>query len=362
MKRINVGIVGCGNISDIYNNNLSTLFPQVHVVACTDLYYENAGKIAQKYGIRAVPTIEELINDPEIDLILNLTTPNAHYEVSKQGLLAGKHVYSEKPISLELAQAKELQALAAKQGVRLGCAPDTVLGGAVQTCRKLLDSGIIGKPLSANVFFGWHGPEHEHPNPEFLYQYGAGPIFDYGPYYFSTLVTLLGPVSTVAAMANKGFDKRTCTCPGPHYGETFDVGTPTHVTGVVEFRNGTIAAVTTSFDIWGHGQPFIEIYGTKGTLRAPDPDSFGGEILVLKAGEEHFSKVPLGFGYTENSRGLGLTDMVRCIEQDEPHRTDDELAVHILDIMQAFLSSSTQKQTVALTTTCDRPAPMEPFK
>lgn len=358
---INAGIIGCGNISDIYIKNINTMFPNVQVAACASRSAESARKTAQQHGIRAEESAEALLQNPEIDLVVNLTTPDAHYEITKQALLAGKHVYSEKPVCIEMEQAEELQQLAEKQGLRLGCAPDTVLGGAVQTCRQILDSGMIGKPLSANVFFGWHGPEHEHPNPEFLYQYGAGPVFDYGPYYFSALVTLLGPASAVTAMAQKGCEERTCTCPGPHMGESFKVGTPTHVTGVVSFRSGAIVTVTISFDIWRHGHPFIEVYGTKGTLRAPDPDGFGGDIELFKEGEADFKKMPMTFGYTENSRGLGLADMVRGLKRNRDHRTSDTLAVHVLEIMHAFLSSSEQGRTVTLTTTCSRPEPMEPF-
>ncbi|MCH1981720.1 Gfo/Idh/MocA family oxidoreductase [Ruminococcus sp. OA3] len=358
MERTGVGIIGCGNVSDIYIRNLTTLFPQTDIIACASRHRKSAREAARRYGILAC-SVDELLQNPEIQLILNLTTPDAHYEITRRALLAGKHVYSEKPICLETEQAKELQLLAEKQGVRLGCAPDTVLGGAVQTSRQLLDSGIIGKPLSAHVFFGWHGPEHEHPNPEFLYQYGAGPVFDYGPYYFTALVTLFGPADSVTAMAGKGFERRTCTCPGPHVNESFEVGTPTHVTGVLKFQSGVLVTVTISFDIWGHGHPFIEIYGTEGTLRAPDPDGFGGEIEVLKAGEENFNKVPVNFAYTENNRGIGLAEMAQSIEQNKPHRAADTVAVHVLEIMHAFLDSSTLKRTVTLTTTCERPAPME---
>lgn len=358
MERIGVGIIGCGNVSDIYIKNLTTMFPQADLAACASRHMKRALSAGKRYGIVAC-SVDELLRNPEIRLVLNLTTPDAHYEITRRALLAGKHVYSEKPICLETMQARELQSLAEKQGVRLGCAPDTVLGGAVQTSRHLLDSGIIGRPLSAHVFFGWHGPEHEHPNPEFLYQYGAGSVFDYGPYYFTALVTLLGPARTVTAMACKGFEKRTCTCPGPHINESFEVGTPTHVTGVVEFMSGVLVTVTISFDIWGHGHPFIEIYGTEGTLRAPDPDGFGGGIEVLKAGEDDFKKIPIDFAYTANCRGLGLAEMIQSIVQNRPHRAADTVAVHVLEIMHAFLDSSTQKRTVALTTTCERPVPME---
>lgn len=358
MKKTAVGVIGCGNVSDIYMQNLGNLFPQVYVEACASRREESARKLAQKYHIPKVYSVEELLEDPKIEVVLNLTTPDAHYEITKRALEKGKHVYSEKPISLEMDQARHLQSLAREKGLRLGCAPDTVLGAAVQTGRKLLEEEAIGRPLSASMFFGWHGPEHEHPNPAFLYQYGAGPVFDYGPYYFSALVTLLGPAKTVFAMAMKGFEERTCTCPGPHLGEKFSVEIPTHVTGTVRLQSGVLVSVTTSFDIWGHGHPFIEIYGTEGTLRLPDPDRFGGEVFLLKKGEDQFQKVPLAFGYEENSRGLGLADMVIRMEKQAPHRASDTLAVHVLEIMHGFLNSSALNQPVILQTTCEAPRMM----
>lgn len=355
MKQMSVGVIGCGNVSDIYMQNLGNLFPQVRVTACASRSRESAQKLAAKYEIPKAYSVGELLEDPQVEIVLNLTTPDAHYEITKKALEKGKHVYSEKPLCLEMEQAQELQTLAREKGLRLGCAPDTVLGAAVQTGRRILDGGLIGEPLSASVFFGWHGPEQEHPNPAFLYQYGAGPVFDYGPYYFSALITLLGPVQMVSAMAMKGFQERICTCPGPHCGERFPVETPTHVMGTARFRSGVLASVTTSFDIWGHGHPFIEIYGTDGSLRLPDPDCFDGDVFLLKKGENQFRNVPLIPGYRENSRGLGLADMVESIQGHLPHRTSDSLAIHVLEIMHAFLDSSKREQPVILQTDCERP-------
>ncbi|MGI6005952.1 MAG: Gfo/Idh/MocA family protein [Ruminococcus sp.] len=355
MKRTAVGVIGCGNVSDIYMRNLGNLFPQLCVTACASRRKKSAEKLAEKYKIPKVCSTEELLEDSKVEVVLNLTTPDAHYEITKKALNKGKHVYSEKPVCLEMEQARELQALTGEKRLRLGCAPDTVLGAAVQTGRKILDEGVIGSPLSASVFFGWHGPEHEHPNPAFLYQYGAGPVFDYGPYYFSALVTLLGPVEMVSAMASRGFKERICTCPGPHFGERFPVETPTHVTGTIRFQSGVLASVTISFDIWGHSHPFIEIYGTEGSLRLPDPDRFGGDVLLLKKGEDQFRKIPLVPGYEENARGLGLADMVRSIRENQPHRASDTMAVHVLEIMHAFLSSSRRERPVILQTDCERP-------
>lgn len=359
MERIGIGVIGCGNVSDIYMKNLRSLFPGIYVAACASRKLESARRMAEKYGIQRACSVEELLDNPQVDVVLNLTTPDAHYDISRRALEKGKHVYSEKPLCLEMEQAEKLQQLAKAKGLRLGCAPDTVLGAALQTGRKILDDGIIGRPLSACVFFGWHGPEHEHPNPAFLYQYGAGPVFDYGPYYFSALVSLLGPAKEVSAMAIKGYQERTCTCPGPHFGERFPVDTPTHVTGILSFSCGVLASVTTSFDIWGHGHPFMEIYGTEGTLRLPDPDSFGGEVMLLKKGDQEFKKVDLIGGYEENSRGLGLADMIAGMQAGKAHRASDTLAVHVLEIMHAFLDSSSQRRPVLLKTVCERPAAMD---
>lgn len=357
-NKIGVGIIGCGNISDIYLKNLELLSPRLQVVACAARTAAHAEETAAKYGLRA-ETVEQLLQDSEIALVVNLTTPDAHYEITKRALLAGKHVYSEKPIALEVEQAKELQLVAEQQGVRLGCSPDTVLGAAVQTCRQILDSGALGEPLSASIFFGWHGPECEHPNPAFLYRYGAGPMFDYGPYYLSTLVTLLGPIKAVMAMARTGFAERTCTCSGPHCGEIFPVETPTHITGTMELVSGAIVSLTTSFDIQAHGHPFIEVYCTEGTLRAPDPDCFSGEILITRAGRSEFEKVHTEAPYAANSRGLGLADLVRCMDQNTPHRADAQIATHVLEVMHAFLDSAAQKRMIFITSTCEQPAVME---
>ena len=350
---VRIGVVGCGNISDIYIKNLQAL-PGVEVAACSARTFEHAQQTAEKYEIAKALETDALLQDPEIDLVLNITTPQSHFELCRRALEAGKNVYVEKPLSLTFEEGKMLLELANQKGLRLGCAPDTFLGGGLQTCRQLIDSGEIGRPIAMNAFLGWHGLEGEHPNPAFLYQYGAGPIFDYGPYYLTALVRLLGPVKTVCGMNGKGFEERKVSCPGPHCGETFSVEVPTHVTANLEFACGAIGTLTTSFDLWGHGMPFIEIYGTEGTLRVPDPDTLGGPVYLLKAGEKEFREVPLQFGRTENSRGIGLEDMIASMQQGIPHQASAEMALHVLEIMQTILESWEYKEFITLQTTCMR--------
>lgn len=354
--RVNVGVIGCGDVSDIYFKNLAGERDSVCLTACANRHIEAARAAAEKHHIPRVMTIDELLADPSIDLVLDLTAPAAHDTINRRALLAGKHVYSEKPLGATPEQARELLHIARERGLRIGCAPDTFLGGGLQTCRQLLDQGEIGRPLAACAFLAWHGPEREHPNPAFLYQPGAGPMLDYGPYYMTALIHLLGPARAVCAMAAKGFDTRTCTCPGPHAGELFSVGTPTHVTGTIRFQNGVLATVLHSFDVWGHGLPFLEIYGTEGTLRVPDPDTFGGPVCLLRARESVFREVPLTYGHTENCRGIGLVDMAEAIREGRPHRASGELALHALEIMHAFLTSAGKERFVTLETACRRPA------
>lgn len=355
---IRIGVVGCGNISDIYIQNLQAL-PGIEVAACSARTLAHAEKTAQKYHIAKAVDTDTLIADPDIDVVLNITTPKSHYDICRRALEAGKHVYAEKPLSIELEEGEALVALAKEKNLRLGCAPDTFLGGGLQTCRKLIDDGVIGHPIAATAFLGWHGPEGEHPNPAFLYQYGAGPIFDYGPYYLTALVQMLGPAKMVCGIAGKGYETRTVTCPGPNKGTTFPVEVPTHVTGSIQFESGAIATILTSFDMWGHSLPHIEIYGTEGTLRVPDPDKFGGPVYLLKAGETEFTEVPLSFGHTENSRGIGLADMLTCMQEGTPHRANGETALHVLEIMRAFTESWERKEYITLHTTCTRADVME---
>jgi predicted dehydrogenase len=359
MGKVKVGIVGCGNISGIYFENLTTMFANTEVYACADTIRERAEQAAEKYGIPHVWSTEELIDSGEIQIVINLTTPVGHFEVCRQALLAGKHVYVEKPLSLTLDNGKELVALAKEKGLFIGCAPDTFLGGGLQTCRKLIDDGFIGEPVAASAFMVCHGHESWHPDPEFYYQEGGGPMFDMGPYYLTALVSLMGPVTTVCGMTKTSFPERTITS-SPKFGQTIEVKVPTHVAGTLQFASGAIATVITSFDIWDSSLPRIEIYGSRGTLIVPDPNTFGGPILLKPANGSAFMEIPLVHSYAANSRGIGVADMADCIETGNQPRANGDLANHVLEIMHAFHTSSDSKRYVELVTSCEQPEPLQP--
>lgn len=357
MAKVKVGIIGCGNISSIYLENLTKLFANTEVYAVADRNRERAEEAAEKFGIPHVWTTEELLASPDIQIAVNLTTPKGHYEVCRQALEAGKHVYVEKPLSLSLEHGEELVALAKKKGLFLGCAPDTFLGAGLQTCRKLIADGYIGKPVAATAFMVCHGHESWHPDPEFYYEAGGGPMFDMGPYYLTALVSLLGPAKTVAGMTKTSFPQRTITS-AKKFGKVVEVEVPTHVAGTVEFHNGAIASMITSFDVWSSQLPRIEIYGSLGTLIVPDPNKFSGPVLLRPAQGKEFMEIPLVHSYAENSRGIGVADMARCLETGSTPRANGELANHVLEIMHAFHESSDTKRHVELKTLCEQPKPL----
>lgn len=350
-----VGIIGCGNISGIYLQ-AKEKFPILETVACADLDMDRAKAKAEEYGIRA-QTVEEMLGDDEIEIIINLTIPRVHAEIAGAAIENGKHAYSEKPLGLNREEGIELLAKAKSAGLRVGNAPDTFLGGGIQTCRKLIDDGWIGQPLAATAFMMAPGHERWHPDPEFFYKPGGGPMFDMGPYYLTALVNLLGPVRRVTGSTSMTRTVRTITSQ-PKYGQTIDVEVPTHVSGTLDFHNGAIGNVITSFDVWAASLPRIEIYGTQGTLSVPDPNTFGGPVRIRRAGADDWSEIPITHPYTENSRGLGVADMAQAIQSGRPHRASGELANHVLDIMCAVHDASNEGKHVELTTTCERPAPL----
>lgn len=354
---VKVGIIGCGSISDIYLQNLTHMFGNIEVYACADLIQERAVEATEKYNLPHVMTTEELLACPEIQIVVNLTTPQGHFDLCKQALMSGKHVYVEKPLSLSMEQGNELVALASEKQLLLGCAPDTFLGAGLQTCRKLIDDGYIGKPIAATAFMVCHGHEGWHPDPEFYYQAGGGPLFDMGPYYLTALVSLLGPAATVCGMTGAAFKERRITSE-KKYGQRIPVNVPTHVTGNIEFKSGAIATIITSFDVWSSTLPRIEIYGELGTLIVPDPNTFGGPIMYRPAQAEEFKEFPLVHSYGVNSRGIGVADMAHCIETGEQLRASGQLAGHVLEIMHALHTSSDTKQYITLQTECSRPKPL----
>ncbi|GGK35706.1 dehydrogenase [Deinococcus malanensis] len=351
-----VGIIGAGAISGIYLKNAADVTP-FDVVAVADLSEERARAQAAEYGVRHVLTPEELFAHPDVDVVLNLTIPAAHAAVSRAALEAGKHVYGEKPLALNREDGKALVQLAQERGLRLGSAPDTFLGAGLQTCRQLIDEGVIGKPLAATAFMLSHGVEAWHPNPDFFYQLGAGPMFDMGPYYLTALISLLGPVRTVTGQAVSGFEERTITT-ARRQGERIPVQTPTHVTALLGFESGVAASLTTSFDVWHANVPRIEIYGSEGTLSLPDPNTFGGPVRVRLAQEKEWREVPLSRPFAQNSRGLGLSDLIASVGENRAPRASGQLALHVLDAMQSTLESAESGQRVTLTTSAERPEPL----
>ena len=358
MRKVNVAVVGCGNISGIYLKNLTTVFKNVNVYAIADLIEANTKAKSEEYGIERIMTLEEILADENVEIVLNLTTPPLHYGISKQALLAGKHVHSEKPLSISYAQGKELVEIAEEKGLFLGCAPDTFLGGGIQTCRKIIDDGLIGDVIGANAFMMCHGHETWHPNPAFYYQVGGGPMFDMGPYYLTALVSLMGSVESVAGMTSTSFPTRTVTSQ-PNYGQVVEVEVPTHVNGLLRFKNGAVGNIITTFDVWGSTLPWIEIHGTRGSIQVPDPNGFGGQVMIKQSFDREFKPYPTTFGYTENSRGLGVWDMADCILTGRKDlRASGKLALHVLEIMEMIHVSSDNKAQVDLQSACDRPTPM----
>jgi predicted dehydrogenase len=354
--KIRVGVIGCGVISGNYFEGMQT-FEILDVVACADLDRERACEKAAQYGIPRVCSVEELLADPTIDIVLNLTTPGAHTEIGMAAIKAGKSVYNEKPLAVTREDARELLDTAYARGVLIGGAPDIFLGSPLQTCRKLIDDGWIGQPLAATAFLLNHGPEHWHPDPAFYYQPGGGPMFDMGPYYLTALIMLLGPVRRVAGLTKLSYPERTITS-RPHYGQKIPVMTPTHVTGLLDFASGAAATMITSFEAWATELPDIEIYGTEGTLSTTNPSYFKGPVRLRRAGECEWHTMPLIHDYTNMGRGIGVADMAYALRSGRPHRASGDLAYHVLDIMHAFHESSDEGRYIELTSTCSRPAPL----
>jgi len=350
-----VGIVGCGKISNAYFEGLKP-YAGVRIAAVADLDPVRAHAKAAEHGVAKACATDELLADPDIDGIINLTIPGSHASVNLAAIAHGKHVYVEKPWALDRTEGARVIEAADLRGVRAGCAPDTFLGGGIQTCRRLIDEGAIGEPVSATAFMCGHGHESWHPSPEFYYKRGGGPMFDMGPYYLTALVNLIGPIRRVAASVRTTFPTRTITSE-PLRGDVITVDTPTHLAGTVDFSNGAIGTVVMSFDVWGNNLPRIEIHGTEGSLSVPDPNTFGGVVRLLKAGTREWIDLPLTHS-DKVGRGIGLADLARAIEVGRPHRTDASVAQHVVDVMQAFEESSDLGQHITIGSTCVRPAPL----
>ncbi|MCL2759817.1 MAG: Gfo/Idh/MocA family oxidoreductase [Treponema sp.] len=352
---LRIGVVGIGDISKIYLDNITGMFgKRVKLTGVCSKTFSKAEKAVVDYNVTAFKTLDEMLNSSDIDIILNLTPPKAHYEIALAAVNAGKHVYNEKPVCVKREEAAQLFKTAAEKGVRVGGAPDTFLGAGLQTCRKLIDDGWIGAPVAATAFMMNHGHEHWHPAPDFFYKDGGGPMFDIGPYSLTALINLLGPVKRVCGSTGKSFPTRTIATKHRH-GEIIDVEVPTHVAGVLDFTCGTIATIIKSFDVYSHSLPNMEIYGTEGTLQVPDPNTFGGPVLVRRFREEKWSEIPLLKNYAENSRGLGITEMAEAIEEGRPHRASYELTYHVLDIMHGIHDACQSGKYIKLKSKCKRP-------
>jgi predicted dehydrogenase len=366
---LRIGLIGCGNISDIYLTN-AQLFGDIAFVACADLRPESAERQSERYAIAARP-VKDLLASEDVDIVLNLTIPEAHAEVSLSAIEAGKHVYSEKPLATTVADGQRILEAARANGKRVGAAPDTVLGASVQAARRLIDAGEIGKPLTGLATVLSHGMEHWHPNPAFFFRKGAGPVFDMGPYYLTTLVTLLGPAASVQASGQIGFAERIVSTPGsPVVGQTIKVEALTSVQALIEFQSGAQVTFLASWDVWRHGAPPIELHGESASLRAPDPNWFGGDLLISRQGADWQPIANAGsvFGRPNwppddprgaNYRGLGLADMARGIADNRPHRANGEVGLHVLAIMEAIAEAAIEGRRVSIAETCERPAPLD---
>ena len=354
---IPIGIIGCGSISNAYFNACKR-FPLLQVAACADIDVGRAKAKAAEHGVGRGCSVDELLADPSIQIVVNLTIPKAHAAIDLRILEAGKHVCSEKPFAISREEGKAVVELARKKKLRVGCAPDTVMGCGVQTCRKYIDDGLIGQVVAGSAFMLCGGHETWHPSPEFYYEVGGGPMFDMGPYYLHALITLLGPVKRVSGVANTTFPERTITSQ-PKHGKKVTVEVPTHIVSVLEFASGAVITLTTSFDIMsGNTMPNIELYGTKGSIQVPDPNGTNGPIRITRRGVHDWVEYERTHPYRDGSRGVGVADMATAIRSGRKHRANDEIAFHALDIMQAVHEASKSGTYVNLTTTCERPAAM----
>jgi predicted dehydrogenase len=358
IKTMNIGIVGCGNIAGKAYVPACRKFPFLHIAACADLDVARAEEFAKQHQIPRGVSVDALLADPTIELVINLTVPKAHAPLDLRCLEAGKHVFSEKPFAISREEGEAVVALAKKKGLRVGCAPDTVMGCGVQTCRKYLDEGLIGQVVAGNAFMLCGGHETWHPSPEFYYEAGGGPLYDMGPYYLHALITLLGPVQRVCGVTKATWPTRTITSQ-PKKGKVVQVEVPTHLVTVLEFAQGAVVTLTTSFDIkGGHTMPNIELYGTEGSMQVPDPNGTNGAIRIARRGVHDWTEYARTHPYRDGSRGVGVADMALAIRNGRAHRTNEAIAMHAVDVFQAVHEASAGGRYVTLTSTCERPAAM----
>lgn len=349
---VRVGLIGCGTISPAYLKASAT-FEVMHIVACADINQAAAKARSEEFGIPAL-SVDSLLSDSGIEVVLNLTVPKAHVEVNRLALDAGKHAYCEKPLGVDPAAALAVDALAREKGLRIGCAPDTFLGGGHQTCRKLIDEGAIGQVVSGTATMMGPGHESWHPSPAFYYEAGGGPLFDMGPYYITALVNMLGPVGRVAAITSRAREERLITSK-PLDGTRIPVETDTHVSGVLEFVGGAVVTMIMSFDVWFHDNRPIQLHGTEGSMSVPDPNGFGGKVRVARAGRREWTAAASSHGYNENFRSVGLADMCQALRDGRPARCSGDLAYHVLEVMASFQRSSESGKHVDIESRPPRP-------
>lgn len=364
MSLLRIGVIGCGNIAMTYLRN-AALFRGIAVTACADLLPQQAAVRAGEFGLRAM-AVPDLLAAPDIDLVINLTVPAAHADITHAALAAGKHVFTEKPLGVTAADGARLVADAAARGLMLGSAPDTFLGAAGRQARQLLDDGAIGRVVTGTAFMMGRGMEHWHPNPAFYYQKGGGPVLDMGPYYITMLVNLLGPAKRVMGMTTQGAGQRLITAPGPLHGTSFAVSTPTTLLSLIEFTSGAIITFGASWDVYRHSQVPIALHGTAGSLHLPDPDTFGGTISLSRHGApwedidtsaDLYGQInwPYAAPDRANYRMLGIADLAAGLRAGRPPRASGALALHVLEILEAILRSGESRQPVEMTTTVTQP-------
>lgn len=355
---LNVGVIGAGNISGAYLRTLETL-PALNVAAVGDRDPQRAAAAVEKVPGARAATPEDILGDSEIDVVLNLTPPAAHAQVALAAIAAGKHVYGEKPLAADRSAAAAVCEAAAAARLRLGCAPDTVLGTGIQTARTHIEQGLIGTPTSAMAVFTCFGHERWHPDPEFYYQPGGGPLLDMGPYYLSALVHMLGPITSVTGAASRPRPDRTIAS-GPRAGTNFSSSIDTHITAVLEHEGGALTTLVMSFDVLASRASNIEVHGTGGSLLVPDPNHFDGDVMLSTPEESGWRALPPAAGYIGSARGYGLAEMARAIDQDLPHRCSAELAYHVLDCAHTLLQAAQERTTLDVTSRCEVP-PLVPL-
>ncbi|NLW20436.1 MAG: Gfo/Idh/MocA family oxidoreductase [Clostridiales bacterium] len=359
MAKLKVAFIGVGSISGIYLDNLTQLFREVEIAGVCDLIPERALNAKEKYNLpRVYEDMFEAFKDPEVDIILNLTRPHQHFEVTRLALEHGKHVYTEKPLGITLEEGNALVKLAQERGLMIGGAPDTFLGAGLQSCRKYIDAGLIGEVVGAAGFMICRGHETWHPDPDYYYQPGGGPMLDMGPYYITALVSLLGPVSRLVSASKRSFPTRLITSQ-PHAGTVVEVNTDTYVAGTLQFASGAIGTLFTTFDVHYPTQARLEVYGSQGTLILPDPNFFGGPIKIFRPETARFDELPLLFDYQDNSRGLGLADMAKALTTKRAPRAGMQQVHHVLEVLSGFEQSARSGTWLDLTTPYERPAPMQ---